>query len=217
MGRLLAGDTGASCEQKSSMSLERHQRAHGHVHRAQFGGAAEIGQVDDEARRNDIGADLAEQFHRALGGAAGGDEIVDQDDALARLDRVGMHFHFIDAVFQRIGDPHRGMRQLAFLADRHEAGGNLMRHRAADDEASRLDAGDLVDLQSRPGLHQFIDRAAERARIGQQRGDVAKQDALLRVIRNGADGGLDVMIECHRYLLPMSFRGDAQHRIAESR
>ena len=41
---------------------------------------------------------------------------------------------------------------------------------------------------------------AEGARIGQQRRDVAKQDALLRVIRNGADGGLEVMFEYHRYL-----------------
>jgi hypothetical protein len=78
-----------------------------------------------------------------------------------------------------------------------------MRHRAAEDEAPRLDAGDLVDLQSRPGLHQLIDGAAERARIRQQGRDVTEQDALFRVIRNGADGGLQVMIECHRFLVSM--------------
>jgi len=31
------------------MSLEAHQRAHRHVELAQLGGAAELGQVDDEA------------------------------------------------------------------------------------------------------------------------------------------------------------------------
>ena len=145
-----------------SMPVERHQRSHRHVHRPQFRRAAEIRQVDDEAGRDHVGADLAHQLHRALRGTAGGDEIVDQNDALAGKNGVGVHFHLVETVFQRIGDAHRGMRQLALLADRHKAGRDLMRHRAADDEAARLDAGDLVDLVAGPGLHQLIDRAAKR-------------------------------------------------------
>ncbi len=54
-----------------------------------------------------------------------------------------------------------------------------MRHRTAEDEAARLDARDLIDLGAGPGLHQRIDRPAERPRIAEQRGDVAKQDARL--------------------------------------
>ena len=61
------------------MPFERHQRSHRHVHRAQLGGAAEVRQVDDETGRHHIGADLAQQLDRALGGAAGGDQVVDQD------------------------------------------------------------------------------------------------------------------------------------------
>src|SRR3984893_4504282 len=89
------------------------------------------------------------------------------------------------------------MRQFALLADRHEAGGDLVRHRAAENEAPRLDAGDLVDLVAGPWLHQLVDRAAKRARVRQQRGDVAEQDARLRVIRNGADGSLQIVVERH--------------------
>ena len=73
-----------------------------------------------------------------------------------------------------------------------------MRHRAAEDKAARLDAGDLVDLRAGPGMHQLIDRAAERARIAEQRGDVAEHDPRLRIIRNGADGGLQIVFEGHR-------------------
>ncbi len=80
-----------------------------------------------------------------------------------------------------------------------------MRHRAADNEAARLDAGDLVDLVAGPGLHQFIDRAAEGARIAEQRGDVAKKDSRLRIIRNGADGGLQVVVKRH-FILVSSIR-----------
>ena len=61
--------------------------------------------------------------------------------------RVLVHLHLVEPVFQAVGDAHRLMRQLALLADRDEAGRELMRDRAAEDEAARLDAGDLVDLQ----------------------------------------------------------------------
>ena len=135
---------------EASMPLERDQRAHRHVELAQLVGAAEVGQIDDEAGGEHLGAELAQKLHRALRGAAGRDQVVDQDDAVALLHRVLVHLHLVEAVFQRIGDRHPLVRQLALLADRHEAGRDLMRHRAAEDEAARLDAGDLVDLHARP-------------------------------------------------------------------
>ena len=107
-------------------------------------------------------------------------EVVDQDDALARADRVRVDLDLVDAVFERIGDAHRLVRQLALLADRHEAGRELMRHRAAEDEAARLDPGHLVDLAAGVRVDEFIDGAAEGARIAEQRGDVAEDDAGLR-------------------------------------
>jgi hypothetical protein len=70
--------------------------------------------------------------------------------------------HLVGAVLQRIGHPHRLVRQLSLLADRHESRRHLVRHRAAQDKAPRLDAGDLVDLAAGPWLHQFVHRAAER-------------------------------------------------------
>ena len=72
-----------------------------------------------------------------------------------------MHLHVVEPVFERIGDRDGGVRQLALLADRHEARRQLMRDRAAQNEPARLDAGDLVDLPSRPWLHELVDRAAK--------------------------------------------------------
>src|SRR5438477_11952110 len=63
-----------------------------------------------------------------------------------------------------------------------------MRDRAAENEATRLDARHLVDAHARIGLHQFVHGAPEGTRIAQKRGDVAEVDAGLRVIRNGTDG-----------------------------
>src|SRR5580700_3618106 len=167
------------------MPLEAHQRAHRHAELPDLLGAAEIRQIDDEAGRQNIGADLLEELAGRFRGAAGGDEIVDHAHALKH--RVLVHFHFVDAVFERIADAHPLERQLALLADRHEAGRDLVRNRAAEDEAARLDAGDLVDLTACPRLHQFVDGAAERPRVAQERRDVAKHDAWLGIIRDGAD------------------------------
>ncbi len=102
-------------------------------------------------------------------------------------DRVLVHLHLVEPVFQAVGDAHGLVRQLALLADRDEAGRNLVGDGAAEDEAARLDAGDLVDLLPGIGMHQLVDGTAERARIAEQRGDVAKQDARLGIVGDRAD------------------------------
>ena len=151
-----------------------------------------------------------------FGGAAGGDQVVDQHHALAFADGVDMDFHLVGAVFQRIGHAHGLVRQLAFLADRHEPGRRLVRHRAAENKAARFDAGDLVDLAARPRLHQFVDRAAERASVAEQGRDVAEHDPGLGIIRDGADGGLEVVLELgigHRFLIKFTWKMDAVETI----
>ena len=70
-----------------------------------------------------------------------------------------------------------------------------MRHGAAQNEAARLDAGDLVDLHASPGLHHLVDGAAERARIAEQRGDVAEHDAGLGIVGDRADRGPQIVVE----------------------
>ena len=64
---------------------------------------------------------------------------------------------------------------------------------AAENEAARLDACHLVDLAARPGVHQFVDGSAKGARIAKKRGDVAKHDARLGIVRDVADRGLQIV------------------------
>ncbi len=51
--------------------------------------------------------------------------------------------------------------QLALLADRHEAGGQLVRDGAAEDEAPRLQPHDLVDPHRRHRGQQLVDAHAK--------------------------------------------------------
>ena len=66
---------------------------------------------------------------------------------------------------------------------------------AAEDEAAGLDSRDLVDLAAGPGMHQFVDGATEGPRIAEERGDVAKHDARLGIIRDAADRRLQVIVQ----------------------
>ena len=72
-------------------------------------------------RRHHLRAGGLQQLRRRSRRATGGDEIVDQQYALALPDRILVHFHFVDAVFERVGDANRFVRQLAALADRNES------------------------------------------------------------------------------------------------
>ena len=67
------------------MPLETHQRAHRQLELAQLVRSAQLRQVDDEAGGEQLGAGVAQQLDRALGSAAGRDQVVDQDDAVARV------------------------------------------------------------------------------------------------------------------------------------
>jgi len=147
----------------------------------------EIRQVDDEAGGDDFRTDLAQQLDGANGSTAGRDQVVAEDHFFARLYRIDMDFHLVGTVFQRIGHANRAIGQLALLADRHETSRKLMCHRAAQNEAARFHAGDLVDAHSFVGFDQFIHRQTEGRRITEQRGDIAKDDAGLGIIWNGTD------------------------------
>ena len=106
--------------------------------------AAEIGQIDDESGAHHVGLELAQQLDRGFRRAAGGDQIVDQQHRLARADGILMDLDDVDAVFELVFLADGLGRQLALLADRHEAAAQPVRHRAAQDEAARLDAGDRL-------------------------------------------------------------------------
>src|SRR5690606_38015371 len=78
--------------------------------------------------------------------------------------------------------------QLSLLADGHEARRKLVGQRSAQDEAARLDAGDLVDAEACIGPHKLVDRLPEGGGITQERGDVAEYDPGLGVVMDGANG-----------------------------
>ena len=171
-----------------------------HVLGSDAPGAAEFRQVDDEGGRDNLSTRAADQFDRRLGGATGGDEVVDQEDACARGNGILVDLDRIDAVFEAVVLANGPPRQLALLADRDEAAPEFMGDGAAQDETAGLDAHDEIDPRGQERQHQPVDRGAQAHRIGDQRGDVAELDARLRVIGNRADQRTQVdTLGSHRF------------------
>ena len=74
-------------------------------------------------------------------------------------DRIGVDLHLVDAVFERIGDPHGFMRELALFADRDEPGRELVGHRSPENESASLDPATLA---TRPPANGFTSSSTAR-------------------------------------------------------
>ena len=75
-----------------------------------------------------------------------------------------MHLERVGAVFQLVVKRVRVERQLARLADRHEADVQLQRQRRGKDEPARLGRGDDVDLRIRDSARPSARWPRERPR-----------------------------------------------------
>src|SRR5690606_22025392 len=172
--------------------LELDQRVHLHALFPQPVGPAERRQVDHEGGGDDLAARFLDEVDGRVRRSAGRDQIIDQQYLVSAADGIGVDLDGVDAVLEAVLLADRLPRQLALLADRHEAAAEFVGDGAAEDEAARLDARNMVDLATQERPYEFVDRGAEADRIGYERGDVAELDAGLGVVRDGPDQALDV-------------------------
>ena len=93
--------------------------------------------------------------------AARGDEIVNEQHRLTGLQRILVDLDDVDAVFQLVLLADGLRRQLALLADGHEAAAKAVGDGAAEDEAARLDAGNRLDPPVGKRRDQPLDAGAQ--------------------------------------------------------
>src|SRR5216684_1857649 len=155
----------------------------------ELGPAVQEGQLEQHGEAGHLRAGAPHQIGRGPGGAPGGQDVVDDQDAIGRFEGVGKHLDGRGAVFELVVLRERGAGQLALLADRHEARAEAAGHRGGEDEAARLDARHLV---YRPvDRSQGADHRAERRSVGEQRGDVLEDHTVLRVVGDVTYQGRD--------------------------
>ena len=66
--------------------------------RSNFGSAPEAEQFDEYGDAGELAAEMIHEIAACLHGAAGGEDIVDDEHALAADDGVGVHFESVLAV-----------------------------------------------------------------------------------------------------------------------
>ena len=102
-------------------------------------------------------------------------------------------------------------RELALLADGHEAAAQAIGDGAAEDKSARLDAGNRLDPPVGEGRDQPLDAGAQAVGMTEQRGDVAEHDAGLRIVGYRAHEVLeiDVFGQAHARISMLGFEPGA--------
>ena len=121
-----------------------------------------------KAQATTCAVELLDELAQGPRRPARGQQVVVDEHARARGDRVGVQLQRVGGVLEHVLGAHGLVRQLARLAREHEAGAELARDRRAEQEAARLGADDDVDAQVAGEVGQAASRRrrAPRARPG---------------------------------------------------
>src|SRR5581483_6169319 len=138
---------------------------------------AQEGELDDEPAADDLSAAAGDQLERRRRRAAGGEQVVDQEHAMLRPERVAVDLERVATVLELVARGVGLVRQLARLAHDGHPGAERVRG-GGDDEPARLDAEHHVRAAAKV-RGEGVDRGAEGARVGEQRRDVLEDDPRL--------------------------------------
>lgn len=126
----------------------------------------------------------------------GGNDIVDNQDLLTRLNGVFLHLEQVDAILLPVLGRHARARQLALLANGSEADGAAEGQTRPEEEAAGVQADDdvrgrfgveLLDLEVEGRDEGFVD-----GRVEEEGHDVDEVDALDGEVGEVAQGGLEL-------------------------
>src|SRR5215217_3176078 len=156
--------------------------------------ASEELELDQGGDPDDLASQPLDQTGRGPGGAAGGEDVVDDQDPLAGDDGVGVQLKGGAAVLERVLLGLDLVGQLAGLADGEEAGPEVVGDRGGQDEPAGLDADHLVDVAAAEVDHRLVDDRGEGDLVGQQRGDVLEDDPRLGEVGDVADQGPQALV-----------------------
>lgn len=160
---------------------------------ADFFAAVEEAEFDEEGGFEDFRAHFLQEHRRGFGGAPGGQEVVNEQDARAGFHGVGVDGDGGFAVFEGVALFVGVEGELAFLAHGHEAGVELDRGGGSEDEPAGVNADNGVHVAALEAGGEQINGAAEQAGVGQDGGDVLELDAGFGEVRDVADGVAEVL------------------------
>ena len=133
--------------------------------------ALEVGQLDDDGDADDFGADLLHELTGGLHGAAGGEQVIDEQDLDAARNSVRVHLDAVGAVLQGVRGAFRRAGEFALLADGDEAGpdGLDVCRRIAEKVSQFLKPDDIPLLEIRyqqgPAVRELLEQTGAFTQI----------------------------------------------------
>ena len=115
------------------------------VEAGEFVLAAEEIEFDHEGATGDGGLQPFDEIHTGEHGAAGGQQIVHNQDSIGRAESIDVHVKCVGAVFEVVRKRLRFIRQLAGLSDGHERGIQRECERCGEDKPASLGSDDGGD------------------------------------------------------------------------
>jgi hypothetical protein len=156
------------------------------------GAAVEEGEFDEDGDAEDVSAEGLDHVAAGVHGAAGGEEVVDDEAFFAGLDGVFVDFEGVLAVLEVVGEGEFGGGEFAGLADGDEAAGEGLGDGGAEDEAAGFGADDGLDALSAEGVAEDFDGHGEAGGAGEEGSDVLEHDAFFGEVGDVADEGSQV-------------------------
>src|SRR6185312_10592894 len=130
--------------------------------------------LDQEGAGDDLGAEPCDEVAQSAGRPARRQQVVVHEYSGAAGEGIGVDLERIDAVLKRVFGAHRFVRQFARLAGRDEARLKLPSERTPEDESTGFGSDDEVNIELPGEAGEPVDRGIARARVEQQRRNVAE-------------------------------------------
>lgn len=150
--------------------------------------ALESFEFDQEGGFDDLGPEFLQEQRGCFSGAAGGEEIVNQQHAAARLDGIDMDSDGVASIFQVVALLVRAVGELAFFADRDKPGAEAQSGGGCEDETTSVDSDHTVNFAGLMAIDQKVDACGKKSRVRENGRDVLELNSRLREVGNVANG-----------------------------
>src|SRR3989441_329399 len=140
--------------------------------------AVEEGELDQERHADDVAPELLDQPERRGHRAARGEQVIDGEYALPRLDRVLVDGERVAPVLELVLDLDGLARELAELPHGDETRAQLAGERPTEDQPARPDGDHDVHALLLIAAREHVDHVVERRTVLEKGGDVLEEDPL---------------------------------------
>src|SRR5581483_3712792 len=140
-----------------------------------------------------LGPHHVDDLDRRCRRPAGGEHVVDEQDAVVATNGVGVHLEAFRSVFELVVDPVHVVGKLALLSRRDEPRVQTVGNRRRHDEPAGFDTEDASDTVADEPVDDRVDHRREPDLVAEQRRDVLEDNARCGEVRDIPDEGAQTL------------------------